>query len=178
MTYVALLRGINVGGKAKVSMSVLKDRLLAFGLEDVRTYINSGNVIFESRASDVLELAGGIERAIESEFGFPVGVLVLTRAQLAKIAGAVPAGWTNDETMKCDVMFLWRDIDKPSVVKEIPHKPEIEDLRYVRGAVIHRIDKINATKSPINNMIGTDVYKNMTLRNINTVRRLNQLAAE
>ena len=69
MKYVAFLRGINVGGKNKVKMETLREILSAQGFENVKTYINSGNVIFETDKTDDLKLAGQIEKAIEKEFG-------------------------------------------------------------------------------------------------------------
>ena len=65
MLYIAFLRGVNVGGKSVVSMAVIKEALVALGLSDVRTYINSGNVIFSSRASGAQQLTARIEKALE-----------------------------------------------------------------------------------------------------------------
>ncbi len=69
MKYVAFLRGINVGGKNKVKMETLREVCASIGFENVKTYINSGNVIFETRKTDDLKLAEKIEKAIEKEFG-------------------------------------------------------------------------------------------------------------
>src|SRR2546427_12657535 len=76
MVYVAFLRGINVGGKAIVSMAAIKEALVDLGLSDVRTYINSGNVIFSTRASDTQKLGARIEKALEERTGIPIAVLV------------------------------------------------------------------------------------------------------
>ncbi len=176
-TYVALLRGINVGGNAIVDMRTLKGTFAGLGLDGVRTYINSGNVVFSSSAGRQEVWRGRIEAAITQDFGLKVPVLLLTAGQLVAIADAVPAAWVNDASMKCDVFFLWPDVDRPSVIDDIPHKPAIEDLRYVPGALVRRVDKADVTKSPLTKIVGTDLYRRMTVRNINTVRKLRALVA-
>lgn len=75
MTYVAFLRAVNVGGKGIVSMAAIKEALVALGLSDVRTYINSGNVIFSTRASDAQRLAARIEKALEQHAGVAIKVI-------------------------------------------------------------------------------------------------------
>src|SRR6266851_1723573 len=84
MTYVAFLRGVNVGGKGIVSMTAIKEALVALGLADVRTYINSGNVIFSTRASGALQLTARIEKALEHHTGTAIKVLVIDHKTLKK----------------------------------------------------------------------------------------------
>jgi len=177
MTYVALLRGINVGGKSKVDMGALRKTFERLGFNGVRTYINSGNVVFTARTRSPAPLMPRIEAAIVEDFGFQVAVLVRTADELGAVADAVPADWTNDESMRCDVFFLWPDVDRPSVLEDVPHNPAIEDLRYVPGALVRRIDRKNSTRSRVTKIVGTDLYRRMTVRNINTVRKLHALAA-
>jgi len=78
--------------------------------------------------------------------------------------------------MKCDVYFLWPEIDRPSIIDRLPHDPAIEDVRYVKGAVIRRVDRADAARSPMTRIVGTDLYRRLTARNINTVRTLHRLA--
>lgn len=173
--YVALLRGVNVGGNRTVSMATLKQILESIGLQDVRTYINSGNVIFTAPRSKATSLAQRIEAAIVKEFGHPIRVLVLSRNDLAKIVGGLPATWVNDGQQRCDVMFLFSEVDRPDVVGELPVNASVEDVRYVRGAVFWRIDRKNVGRSRMSRIIGTKVYKGLTARNANTVRKLLEL---
>lgn len=175
MVYVALLRGINVGGKNKVDMKKLKAAFEAAGMTSVRTYINSGNVIFSSKSRSRTRLAGVLEDAIADAFGFSVDVLVRDLKTMRTIVKALPRTWVNDAAMKCDVMFLWDDVARASVVKELPTKPEIEDLKYVAGAVIWRVDRKNVTRSGMMKLVGTPLYKRMTIRNCNTTRKLLEL---
>ncbi len=173
MKYVALLRGINVGGKAKVEMARLKQTLEQLGLKNITTYINSGNVIYEATTNHISYQQ--IEKAIEKDFKISVPVLLRNQRQLDGLLTRVPDTWVNDQTMKCDVLFLWDEIDSQDVLKQIVHDSKIEDVKYVPGAVIWRIDRSNAAKGKLVKLVGTDIYKKMTIRNINTVRKLQQL---
>ncbi len=172
MVYVALLRGINVGGKNKVEMKRLKQTFERLGLRDVATYINSGNVIFSDDLRKPQDLSGTIEKAIEKDFGFAVEVLIRSKDDLSAIADTLPDTWVNDQTMKCDVMFLWEEVASPKVLNGLSIKPEIEDVKYTSGAIIWRVDKKNVTKSGMMKLVGTQLYKKMTIRNCNTVRKL------
>lgn len=173
MVYVALLRGINVGGNNKVEMPRLKKIFESLGYSEVKTYINSGNVVFASSESDKNKLSTTIEQEIETEFGFTVKVVVVKREIIEHIVNQVPADWVTDSTnMRCDVLFLWPDIDGPEVVKLIKQTPEIDELVYFPGAVVWKFLRKDVNKSSMQKLIGTEVYKKSTARNINTVRKL------
>ena len=175
MVYVALLRGINVGGKNKVDMKQLKAAFEEAGMASVRTYINSGNVIFSSASRSRARLAEQLEDAIAGAFGFRVEVLVRDLKSMRAVGKALPKTWVNDATMKCDVMFLWGDIARASIVKELAIKPEIEEVKYVAGALIWRVDRKAVTRSGQMKLARTPLYKRMTIRNCNTARKLLEL---
>jgi uncharacterized protein (DUF1697 family) len=175
MVYVALLRGINVGGKNKVEMKQVKAVFKEAGMTSVRTYINSGNVIFSSTVRARARLKGLLEEALAQRFGFKIDVLVRDVRGMRAVVKAMPSHWTNDTAMKCDVMFLWDDVDRASILEQVQFKPEIEDVRYVPGAVIWRADRENVTRSGYMKLVGTPLYKRMTIRNCNTTRKLLQL---
>lgn len=167
-----------MGGKARVEMARLKQVFEALGFEPVKTYINSGNVVFREAQREHAHLADIIEAAIEKEFGFKVIVVVRSLDNIQEVTAAIPPDWTNDQTMKCDVMFLWEDVDAPTVLDDLLIKPEMEDVKYVPGAVIWRVDRPNVTKSGMLKLIGTPLYKQMTIRNCNTVRKLATMMQE
>src|SRR5512133_3792079 len=105
MIYVALLRGINVGGNAKVEMPRLKKTFEVLDCQNVSTYINSGNVIFaDDRSPEVLKRK--IEEAIEREFGLKISVVLRDSENIAMLCQEIPENWTNDNKLKTDVMFL------------------------------------------------------------------------
>lgn len=97
--YVALLRGVNVGGRGKLEMSKLKIAFEELGCEDVRTYINSGNVLFRDArsAKELTKLAGDT---------LGVRLTIRSLAQMKKLVASIPADWTNDQEQKTDVAFF------------------------------------------------------------------------
>ena len=107
--YVALLRGINVGGHTKVSMSALRDVFAGLGHDDVTTYLQSGNVVFQATAK-ATALAKQIEKAITTDLGLEVSVLLRTDKELAKVAQANPFLDRAKELTHLHVTFL---ADKP-----------------------------------------------------------------
>ncbi|MGE0161203.1 MAG: DUF1697 domain-containing protein [Gemmatimonadales bacterium] len=172
MTWVALLRGINVGGNRAVSMKTLKEVFEDAGMDGVRTYINSGNVVFSTTRRSPARIAPLLEEAIEARFGFAVDVLVVSEARLREVVAAIPATWTNDQATRCDVLFLWDDVDRRGILDELPVRQGIDTVRYAPGAVIWRIDRKNIGKSRMAKLVGTALYKRMTIRNCNTARKL------
>lgn len=174
MIYLALLRGINVGGKNKVEMARLRALFETIGLSDVRTYINSGNVIFDTNRNSG-ELPTLIEAAIAEEFGLPLRVVLCDIDKLLAVAEAIPESWKEDASMRCYVMFLWEDADHPTVLDRMPARADIDDLKYVPGAVIWRVDRDKLTRSGMTKLMRDDLYKEMTIRNSNTVRKLAEL---
>jgi uncharacterized protein (DUF1697 family) len=143
----------------------------------VRTYINSGNVLFTTKRRDRARLAKEIESAIAADFGLDVALQLRDADELRALVEAIPPEWTNDDSMRCDVYFLWPAVDRSDVIADVPRNPAIEELRYVRGALVRRVDREHQTKSPMTKIVGTPLYRQMTARNINTVRKLAQLAA-
>jgi uncharacterized protein (DUF1697 family) len=174
--YVALLRGINVGGKALVRMSELKETFERVKLKDVKTYINSGNVVFSGGGSDRARLRRRLEKAIKEDFGLDVSVLLRDTAELKKLVAELPASWQNGDTYKCDVFFS-DQFRTPKSVDQLPLTPGIEEVKFVPGAILCRIPRAKQSKSKLTRLVGTDLYKSMTARNVNTVRKLYELAS-
>ena len=156
-------------------MAALAETFREVGFEDVRTHLNSGNVIFSARVTPESKLSAKIERAIEQDTGLAVSVLVLNDAAVRSIVAAIPQSWVTDATVRTDVLFLWPDVDEPAVLERLPRNPEVDDVRYTPGAVIWRIHRANANRSREARLVGTPLYKRMTIRNANTTRRLHEL---
>lgn len=177
MIYIAFLRGVNVGGKSIVSMAAIKEALVALGLSDVRTYINSGNVIFSTRASGVQQLTARIEKALEQQTGMAIKVLVMDHKALKQMVDAIPPGWVDDKTMRTYVLLLWKELDDHRILDQLSIKAGVDELRYTPGAVVWRVDRQNVGRSHMNRIVGTPVYKKITMRSANTMRKLNELTA-
>lgn len=171
MTHIALLRGINVGGNHKVDMKKLKALFESLGYTQVSTYINSGNVVFES-TDKADHIRAVLEVAFKKEFGFAIPTLVLSQRAVQKIVAAIPPSWANDTEQKTDVAFLFPDIDTKGILAQLPIKTEHADVRYVKGVLMWNIKKVDLNKSQLDKLVGHRVYKHMTVRNVNTARYL------
>lgn len=178
MTYVALLRGINVGGNRKVDMKQLTALFEDAGFESVKTYINSGNVIFQHTKHSTKELTHTIESIIKKKFGFEVPVVIRTQQEISQTVTAIKPHWKNDSDMRCDILFLWDEIDTKNTLKELNVNKEIDTIKYTPGAIIWHLDRKNVSKSAMHALISNPVYKKMTIRNCNTVRKLHQLMTD
>ena len=166
--YVALLRGINVGGKTLVKMAEL-------GFDDVSTFIASGNVLFEGDEDDPAKLARKIERAIEKRFSLPVKVVVIDRRAYARIVKAIPREWLGDGSIRANVAFVRRGTDAKQVVRELEPDPEIEHVKAVDGAILWATKRDALNRSVMRKLIGGAQYKELTVRNLNTTLKLNEL---
>ncbi|RME52289.1 DUF1697 domain-containing protein [Candidatus Woesearchaeota archaeon] len=171
MKFVALLRGVNVGGSRKVEMKRLKSLFESLRYRNVTTYVHSGNVMFESDVKRET-LQNDIPKKLKKEFGFAVQALVKTKHEIKNIADAIPQRWKNDAEQKTDVAFLFPAIDSKNIVDALPVKKEFIDVRYVKGALIWNVRRTEYNKSRLNKIIGLKQYQYMTVRNVTTVRFL------
>jgi len=177
MIYVALLRGINVGGKNKVEMARLRQTFERLGLGEVRTYINSGNVIFTAETAGD-EITSLLEDAIERDFGLRHPVLVRDLEMIERVEKAIPEQWVSDSTMRTDVLFLWDEINSPSIIDDLPVREGVDRVVYVDGAVIWQVDIENINRSGRSRIVGGRIYKAATVRNANTTRKLAAMMRE
>jgi len=184
MIYVALLRGINVGGNNKIGMKQLKETFEQAGMYNVVTYINSGNIIFaddQVRSDAHAEISAILEQAIAADFGLQIKVLVRDMDEITSVMQALPSGWTNDDQAKSDVFFLWEEINDVDILEKLPLKPGVGELIYVPGALLYSVGREEATRSGMNKLASSKIYSYMTVRNVNTTRKiyaLMQAAAE
>jgi uncharacterized protein (DUF1697 family) len=169
--YVALLRGINVGKGARVPMETLKALLEGLGLSRVATYLNSGNVIFSSSLS-ALDLTCLLENELERAFGEKIPTLVKTSAEMIAIAESIPSAWGSGKGEQTYVAYLFKDVDKPGLVSELPVKREFLTIFYTPGAIVWNIKRQNYNRSHITKIAGHSSYARMTTRNVNTARKL------
>lgn len=176
--FVALLRGVNVGGKNNLSMSSLKANLVRAGFQNVTTYINSGNVIFTSSEADPRELEAKIERLLATGHKLECKVVVRSLSEMKKLVESLPATWNGDEEWAHNVMFLRHPIDSREVLKELAPKPDIEKVVYRPGAVLWSARCSDIKQSTMNKLSSRKVFQDMTVRNPNTTRKLYELMKE
>jgi uncharacterized protein (DUF1697 family) len=175
--YVALLRGINVGGKSLVKMADLKACLEELGFDAVSTYIASGNVLFETGDGDVADLAATIEAAVERRFELPAAVVVLDRKGYGRIVKAIPEPWIGDGSVRANVAFLRRGSDAAEVVRELQPDAAIEQVKAVDGAILWATRRDALNRSVMRKLIGGPAYKELTVRSLNTTLKLHELLA-
>lgn len=177
MLAVALLRGINVGGKAKVAMPRLRESFEALDCGAVTTYINSGNVLFEAPAAvrteaDLSRFADVVEPQLEGDFGFNITVVMRSHRRLRASVAKIPRHWANDGEHRADVIFLRPEVDRAAVLAELTLRPGVDEAVYGNGLVAWRVPRNLVTRSGLTAIVGTPLYRQVTVRNITTARKL------
>ena len=172
--YVALLRGINVGGKNPIPMAGLKSCFEENGFDDVRTYIQSGNVIFSSPASSQAELTGVIERMLRTTFAhYDASVVLRSRSQMRTIVERAPKGFGTQPTLyRYDVIFLKPPLTAKAAMQSVSMKEGVDRGWAANGVVYFSRLTSRATQSRLSRVVSLPIYQQMTLRNWNTTTKL------
>lgn len=178
MVWVALLRGINVGGKNMVSMKSLKEQFERLRFDDVRTYINSGNVLFRTSSTDARALERTIDRMLEEEFRLQGRTVVRSHAEMRRLVRTIARTWDDDAAWRYNVIFLRHAIDSRSVLDGLEPKPEIERVVYCPGALLWCARVSDITRADMLKLASRRIYQEMTVRNVNTTRKLFDLMEE
>ncbi|GAC1499738.1 MAG: DUF1697 domain-containing protein [Candidatus Saccharimonadales bacterium] len=175
-TYIALLRGINVGGNNLVSMLSLKQILDRNGFKDVLTYIQSGNIIFRYENASTLNIAGIIKQIIRNEFSLNIEVVVITKTKWQTIINNKPQLWGLDTEWKHNLIVMLEPYDMVETVKAIGQlKPNIEFIESADGYIYQSLAKDMFGKTTTGKLAASPIYKQMTIRNFNTVMKLGSL---
>ena len=176
-TYVALIRGINVGGKNALSMADLRKFLEEQGFVDVSTYIASGNVILRSN-KPAHEIRVCLENGLPENFKFEdefVKVLVLTSVQFQAVVANKPEGFGEQpDQYHSDVIFLM-DIDTAETMSVFCPREGVDRIWPGEGVIYSQRLSALRTKSRLNRIMGSPAYKSMTIRNWNTVMKLQSI---
>jgi uncharacterized protein (DUF1697 family) len=171
--YLALLRGINVGGKNIIKMADLKASFEAMGLSNVMTYIQSGNVLFQSAEKDKPTLTDRIERALSSQFNFEARIVTVAHKELDAIVREAPDGFGKDgESYRYDVIFLKELLTPKEAMKSVTTKAGVDTAHAGRQVLYFSRLIAKASQSHLTKIIGLPVYQNMTIRNWNTTTKL------
>ena len=170
--YVALLRGINVGGRNAVPMKDLAACLEAAGYRDVRTYIQSGNVLLTASESDGRKLEAALEGTIADRFGFQVPVVVRTLAELKATVKKAPDGFGGPDH-RCDVIFLKHSLSVDEAFDALPEPLEGVDQQW-KGPQALYFSRLSAkaSKSRLSRITASRIYPFITIRNWNTTTKL------
>jgi len=176
ITYIALLRGINVGGNKIIKMQELKSMFQSLQFGNVRTYIQSGNVVFESMEVSSSRIGEVIEKEIKATFGFDVSVMIRTSEELESTLANNPFDLSEEEEFKrLYVSFLAAEPSASSLEKLRSYEGGPDRLRIV-GKEMYVLYEISVSKSALfkvsmDKLLGMPV----TARNWNTVNKLAEM---
>ena len=170
--YLALLRGINVGGKNPVAMDDLRGAFETAGYGAVATYIQSGNVLFETDAPSAT-LESHIEAMLERRFAIPLTVVVRSHAQLKRVIEQAPDGFgATPGTYHSDVVFLKAPLTGRQAMRVVEVRDGVDQAWPGNGVLYFARLSERRTQSRMNRIMGTPEYKRMTIRNWATTTRL------
>jgi uncharacterized protein (DUF1697 family) len=170
--FVALLRGVNVGGNNMISMKSLKESFEELGFAGVTTYINSGNIIFATKEADARKLEKKIEQMLARNYQLTSKVVVRSLAEMETLVQSLPKNWNSDSGWRYNVIFLRHTIDSEEILDELEVRKDIEEVFYRPGTLLW--------SSLMSALKGTEMLKfssrkmaqEITVRNTNTTRKL------
>ena len=175
-TYVALLRGINVGGKNVIRMADLRSCFEAEGFREVTTYIQSGNVIFHSPGSAPGSLTIRIEEMLASAFNYRAKVMLRSREQMEAVVAEAPAGFgSQPDRYRYDTLFLRASLTAGAAMEQVLVRPGVDEAWAGNGVLYFSRLISKASRSYLSRLVSMPVYQDMTIRNWNTTTRLLKL---
>jgi uncharacterized protein (DUF1697 family) len=175
-TYVALLRGINVGGNNVIPMSALVKTFERMGLDSVKTYIASGNVLFRTRVTEPRALEARIESALSKAHAYDARVVLRSHAEMARHVQDLPRAWKRvDPKMRYNLLFLRHEVDSESILEGLALKPGIEQIWYRPGVLYWSAHTSDLARTSMVKLASRAIYKHVTVRNLNTTRKILEL---
>lgn len=171
IAYVALLRGINVGGNNIIKMEALRTEFERMGFAQVSTYIQSGNVLFFSSIDDTDKIEKKLEKALSTRFNYKARVLVRSRREMQATVKHFPRRFA-DKNWKHNVIFLSKAIDSKNILKQRMIKKDIEEVAYYKGVLFWSAKLSDLTRSTMLKLSSRPEYKEMTIRNTNTTKKI------
>jgi len=173
--FVALLRGVNVGGKNMIRMSSLKDSFERMGFDGVATYINSGNIIFSTQEGDARKLERSIEGMLSSEYELECKVVVRSLSEMANLVKSLPETWDDDRRWKYNVIFLRHSIDSEDILDDLKPKSDVEQIVYCPGTLLWSARISDLSRTSMHKLPSQKLFQEMTVRNTNTTKKLYEL---
>jgi uncharacterized protein (DUF1697 family) len=177
--FLALLRGINVGGKNIILKDMLRQAFEDMGFTSVRTYIQSGNILFRSVDGDIDAHTRTIETALSERFSYNARAVVLSEEHFKSIVREAPDGWGEDDRFRHRILFVLGNATPEAIMDqfESPDK-EVETVTLGRQVIYSSVSKTHLAKSILRKLAVTPNYQQVTVRNHNPVYRINKLFDE
>jgi len=174
--FVALLRGINVGGNNLIRMTDLRACFEKHGFRNVTTYIQSGNVVFESGEAGSSRVARRIEEILAATFNYPASLVLLDSRQMRAVIDRAPQGFgTQPAKYRYDVVFLKAPLTATVALESVPAKPGVDQVFAGSGVLYITRLIAKATQSGLSRVVSLPIYQNMTIRNWNTTTKLHRM---
>ncbi|MGM9879306.1 MAG: DUF1697 domain-containing protein [Bacilli bacterium] len=175
MKYIALLRGINISGKNKISMSELKKELEENKYKNVVTYLNSGNVIFETDVDNKESIMQDIYKIIKNKFTLEIPIFIMTAFELEDILNNTPKWWgTDNKEIYDNLIFIIPPTKYDEVYNAIGTLSEdIEKIKEYNNSIFWSYDLKNYRKSNWwNKTASTNIKNKITIRTANTMKKI------
>jgi uncharacterized protein (DUF1697 family) len=170
--YVALLRGINVGGRNLIKMTALKACFEKHGLREVTTFIQSGNVLFDA-AGPQRRLVEEIEALLAATFDYEARVVLRSRQQLRAVVEGAPKGFgAQPQLYRYDAIFLKEPLKAAAAMKSVATREGVDHAWAGNGVLYFSRLVSRATQSRLSRIITSPLYPRITIRNWNTTTRL------
>jgi len=166
-----MLRGINVGGKSIIKMVELKATFEQAGFANVSTFIQSGNVIFESE-KHTPEITQKIEEILFKNFHFKVSAVVLSAPELQKVIEQVPESWKKTNDLRCYIAFVKSPTTSDEVSQAVQPRVGIDSITLGPGVLYLSTQLSGITKSGFSKLSSKKIYQEITIRNYTTVKKL------
>ncbi len=177
--FLALLRGVNVGGNNLISKEKLRQTFEDLGFSNVRTYIQSGNILFRSKTRDVKKLTKMIEKDLSHRFSYDARAVVLSIDQYKSALQAAPDDWGKNDAFRHNALFTLEEITAEAVLAKLPLlKKEIEFATAGPGVVFWSVSKQQLTRATMMKLPAAAVYRQITVRNHSSVFKLLELFEE
>ena len=171
--YVALLRGINVGGNNLIKMLDLRSSFGSMGFTDVETYIQSGNVVFSSKQANKAKLTKIIEKALSDAFSYESRVVVISGAEMERVVAQAPKGFGTEAALyRYDVLFVREPLTTSEALVEVQVAPGVDTAHAGDHAIYFRRLVAKADQSTLAKLVQRASYKHITVRNWNTTMKL------
>ena len=177
--YLVLLRGINVGGNNIIKMDELNKIFVEMGFMDVKTYIQSGNILFRDHDKNKAKLRDKIEKTIFEKLDININVLILTLSEIKDILNNIPKKFGEEsKKYKYDIVFMIEPLTTKEVIKEMKQREGGDEIfEWDKVFYIKRlIEKL--TGSYLSRIMKLQMWQNITIRNLNTTKKLYELMLE
>lgn len=175
-TYIAFLRGINVGGHNRMKMDDLRELCASLGLQEIRTYIQSGNAVFEAADADASALRDDLVGAILDRFGYDVTAMVLTKEELLAVVDGQPFESSEDDATRRYATFLHDEPDEGAVQRLLAAESSAETFAMDGRVVYSRLKKDELGSGRFTD-VGGVLGMPATRRAWNVVERVLELAS-